>query len=253
MTILEASGLEKRFGGLRAVAGMSLHVEQGEILGLFGPNGAGKTTVFNLVAGSLRPDAGSVVFRGQDITRLSVHQRARRGLARTFQIVKPLRELSVLENVLVPLARNELAGMLPLGSVRGKQRVGRAAELLERVGLADRREASAGSLTLGLQKRLEVARALALDPVLLLLDEPLAGLTRREAQDLLGVVSGLGGQVGVVLVEHNVRLAMSVVTRAMVMDAGEVIATGEPDAVRRDPAVIEAYLGTGENGAGESS
>ena len=243
MTMLSVENVTRSFGGLRAVAGVSLAVGKGEILGLFGPNGAGKTTLFNLIAGALLPDGGRVMFLEQDVTRLPAHRRARLGIGRTHQIVKPFRALTTLTNLMVPLAHESLRGLLPLGLYDTRRRRERGMELLGRVGLAEKADAPAGSLPLGMQKRLEVARALALDPALLLLDEPLAGLTQREAESLLATVGELSTTLGIILVEHNLRLAMPVCDRAVVMDAGEVIASGAPEAVRRDENVIRAYMG----------
>lgn len=243
MSGLELLGLNKAFGGLRAVADVSLSAEPGRVLGLFGPNGAGKTTLFNLIAGALRPDSGRVLLGGEDITRLPAHRRAQRGLARTFQVVKPLNDLSVMDNVMVPLARRSLRRLLPLRRYRTPAREQRSRTLLERVGLLEQAGAPAGSLPLGMKKRLEVARALALEPKVLLLDEPLAGLSLKDARLVLDVVHAAREAAAVVLIEHNVRLAMAACDRAVVMEAGAVIATGEPDEVKRDPKVIAAYLG----------
>jgi len=245
VTILEVRDLTKRFGGLVAVAGVHLHVQAGELLGLFGPNGAGKTTLFNLIAGSLKPDRGEVVFNGQTITHLPPHLRARKGIGRTFQVVQVFGELTVLENVLVALAHPALTRWLPLGRYDPPGRRQRAMEVLEKVGLADRASELARNLPLGLLKRLEVARSLALRPKLLLLDEPLGGLNLRESEQLLEVLLGLRGQITMVLVEHNVRMALPVCDRAVAMDAGRIIAEGRPEEVRRNPRVVEAYLGEG--------
>lgn len=237
MAILEAEHLVKHFRGVTAVSGVDLTLAEGELLGLFGPNGAGKTTVFNLIAGALHPDAGRVRLDGRDITDLPAFRRARLGLARTFQVVRPFRDLSVLDNVLASV---------PSAAATGAHGIAEASALLGRVGLADRATALAGELTLGMLKRLEVARALALGPRVLLLDEPLAGLTTGEAGELLEFVGSLRCSTSVVMVEHNVRLALPICDRAVVMDAGAIIADGAPAAIRANPDVIRAYLGEAE-------
>jgi ABC-type branched-subunit amino acid transport system ATPase component len=236
MKLLEARGLDKRFRGVHAVRSVDLDVEPGELLGLFGPNGAGKTTVFNLVAGALYPDAGEIRLLGRDVARLPAFRRARLGIGRTFQIVRPFRSLTVLENVLAAVPRDPDAG-----AAEAEEGSGHA--LLASVGLADRADDLAGELTLGMLKRLEVARALALRPRLLLLDEPLAGLTTGEAADLLAFIGTLRSRIGIIMVEHNVRLALPICDRAVVMDAGAVIAAGVPEAIRTNPEVVRAYLG----------
>jgi ABC-type branched-subunit amino acid transport system ATPase component len=218
------------------VRSVDLDVEPGELLGLFGPNGAGKTTVFNLVAGAFYPDAGEIRLLGRDVARLPAFRRARLGIGRTFQIVRPFRSLTVLENVLATVPRDPDAG-----AAEAEEESGHA--LLASVGLGDRADDLAGELTLGMLKRLEVARALALRPRLLLLDEPLAGLTTGEAADLLAFIGTLRARIGIIMVEHNVRLALPICDRAVVMDAGAVIAAGAPEAVRTDPEVVRAYLG----------
>jgi branched-chain amino acid transport system ATP-binding protein len=217
-----------------AVNGVDLAVAEGELLGLFGPNGAGKTTLFNLVAGTFPPDRGRVRLNGQDITRLPAFRRARLGIGRTFQVVRPFRALSVLDNVLASV---------PSAAAADRDDTEAALALLRHVGLADRAQARAGELTLGMLKRLEVARALAVAPCLLLLDEPLAGLTSSEAGELLGFVGSLRERTSIVMVEHNVRLALPICDRAVVMDAGSVIAEGTPAEIRANPQVIRAYLG----------
>jgi branched-chain amino acid transport system ATP-binding protein len=232
--ILHAEGLHKRFSGVVAVSGVALGVAEGELLGLFGPNGAGKTTLFNLIAGAIYPDEGRVWLRGEEITRVPAFRRARLGIGRTFQVVRPFRDLSVLDNVLASV---------PSPGAAGRHDTESALELLRHVGLAERAHARAGQLTLGMLKRLEVARALALSPCLLLLDEPIAGLTSREAGDMLEFIASLRARTSVILVEHNVRLALPTCDRAVVMDAGVVIAEGSPAEIKANPDVVRAYLG----------
>jgi branched-chain amino acid transport system ATP-binding protein len=233
--VLAVQGLEKRFGGVHALRGASLDVAAGEIVGLFGPNGAGKTTLFNLIAGAFAPDAGDIRLRGETVTRLPAWRRARKGIGRTFQITRPFRDLTTIENVLAAVPRTGA----PKPTGRDAART-----LLRKVGLDGRADDPAGTLTLGMLKRLEVARALALQPYLLLIDEPLAGLTGREAADLLAFIATLRAETAVVMVDHNVRQSLPVCDRAIVLDAGTVIAAGTPDEIRTDRAVIRAYLGT---------
>ncbi len=234
MALLEVEGVQKRFGGVHAVRGVDLAVEKGTLLGLFGPNGAGKTTLFNLIAGMAAPDAGHVRLDGIDITRYPAFRRARLGIARTFQVVRPFRSLTVLDNVLASV---------PSRAASHRNDVADACAILASVGLEQRADDLAGQLTLGMLKRLEVARALALEPCLLLLDEPLAGLTTGEAADLLALIERLKVRTSIVMVDHNVRQSLSFCDRAVVLDAGAVIAAGTPEQVRRDPEVIRAYLG----------
>jgi len=249
MSLLDVQGVSIRFGGLQAVAAMDMQVERGELVGLFGPNGAGKTTLFNLIAGALLPDQGRVNLDGHDMTRLAPHRRAQLGLGRTFQVVQPLQELSVADNLLVPMAHRALERLLPLRRYRRGRRMQRVDDLLQQVGLTEHADHPAGQLPLGIKKRLELARVLALEPRVLLLDEPLAGLPQNEAQRLLDVVAGIRHEMAVVLVEHNVGLAMRACDRAMVMEAGRTIANGPPGSVRRDPEVIKAYFGEDDDDA----
>jgi branched-chain amino acid transport system ATP-binding protein len=233
--LLSVEGVVKRFGGLVAVDHVDLAVDEAGVTGLFGPNGAGKTTLFNIISGFLRCDEGRVMFDGNDITMQPAVARAQDGIATTFQIVRPFRSLTVLENLQVPVisAARRSARTAPMDAMA----------VLERLGLADRAQTPARNLPLGLLKRLEVARAMMLAPRLLLLDEPLAGLTEPEAALLLAVVADLKAGSAIIMVEHNVRMALPACDHAVVMDRGGIIAAGAPDAIRRDPKVIDAYLG----------
>jgi len=233
MAILRLDGIGKRFSGVVAVRDVDLVVHAGELLGLFGPNGAGKTTTFNLIAGALYPETGRILFQDADITRLPAFRRARLGIGRTFQVVRPFRALSVLDNLLAAVPS---AGAAESGSADPHA-------ILAQVGLAERAGDPTDVLTLGMLKRLEVARALALSPKLLLLDEPLAGLSGKEAADLLAFIVTLKSRISIIMVEHNVRFSLPVCDRAVVMDAGAVIAEGPPEAIRRNADVIRAYLG----------
>jgi branched-chain amino acid transport system ATP-binding protein len=235
MALLEVQGLTRFFGGLRAVGDLSFGVEAGEILGLIGPNGAGKTTVFNLVTGAIRPSSGTVRLDGRDVTGRKPHVLARLGIARTFQIVKPFPGLSVKENV-------TLAAFLRHPRRADAERA--AGEVLERLGLAPRGARLAGELTLMDQKRLEMAKALATGPRLLLLDEPMGGLNPSEVDVASELVQGIRkGGVTVVLVEHVMKAIMRISDRVLVMRQGERIALGSPAAVVKDPEVIAAYFG----------
>ncbi len=235
MALLEVEGVEKRFGGLQALAGVSLGVEPGEIVGLIGPNGAGKTTLFHLVSGFLSPDAGVVRLDGAPTSGLRPHQVCARGLARTFQIVKPFHGLSVLENVRVgALARARTFA----------EATARAREVVAFVGLEARAAVPARALTLAERKRLELARALATAPRLLLLDEVMAGLTTPETAQVVELCRRINaGGVAILLIEHVMRAVMTLSHRVVVLNEGQVIATGPPAAIAGDRRVIEAYLG----------
>jgi len=235
--LLEVEGLHKSFGGLVAARDLSFRVERGEILGLIGPNGSGKTTVLNLISGALRLNSGQIRLAGERIAGLRPHQICRRRVGRTFQLVRVLTGMTALENVMV--------GAM-FGSAGRAQNVARreAASLLERVGLADKKDFVAGKLTYVDQKRLEFARALAADPLLLLLDEWLAGLNPTELSigiDLVRRTRDAG--VTMILVEHVMHAVRELCDRVVVMDAGAKVAEGEPDKVLADPEVIRAYLG----------
>jgi len=247
--LLSIEAITKRFGGLVAVNDVGFHVNAGEIIGLIGPNGAGKTTLFNLVTGLDSPDKGRITFLGQDVERLSAHQLARRGLARTFQHVKLRPAMTLLDNVALGAYGRTRAGWL-----RGALRLDRseehavqdeAARELTRVGLFNKWQERAGTLPLGEQRLLEVARALAADPALVILDEPAAGLRRLEKQKLANLIKALRSEgVTVMLVEHDMEFVMNLVDRVIVMDFGVKIADGAPHAVSADHRVREAYLGS---------
>jgi branched-chain amino acid transport system ATP-binding protein len=253
VSLLEIRDLTVRFGGLRAVSGVSLGVGEGEILSIIGPNGAGKTTIFNVVTGLYRPAAGEVRLRGRAITRLPPHARAALGIARTFQNIRLFRELTVRENVRVARycrTRTGLTGALFRTAAARRERDATdrmVGELLAGIGLAAKAGELARNLPYGDQKRVELARALAAAPSVLLLDEPAAGMSAGEADGLMAVIRGLRDRgLAIVLVEHHIRVVMGVSDRVAVLNHGELIAEGPPAAVRRDPAVIAAYLGTGE-------
>ena len=235
MSLLAARGLSRRFGGLQAVAGLDLSVAPGEMLGLIGPNGAGKTTVFNLLSGFLTPDAGDIVLAGRSIVGLPPHAICRLGLARTFQIVRPFPRMTVLENVRVgALARYP----------RASEALARAREVVMRVGLGPREAVAAGALTLADRKRLELARALATGPVLLLLDEVMAGLNPTEIEAIIQLIRGIHASgVSILLIEHNMRAVMALSQRIVVLSFGERIAEGAPSDIANHPKVVEAYLG----------
>jgi len=236
--LLTVDQVSKDFGGLRAVNRVSFAVRAGEIVGLIGPNGAGKTTLFNMIAGAYRPSAGRVLLRGEDITRLDAHQRCKRGIARSFQLVRPFPDLTVLENVAVGRVYGR-------DVVRSRRRAeADALELLERVGLGGREQIQAKYLTLVNRKRLELARALATRPELLLLDELLAGLNPTEVLEAMALLRQLRDSgITMIMVEHVVKAIFGISDRVVVMSAGERIAEGTPAEVGRDKRVIDAYLG----------
>jgi branched-chain amino acid transport system ATP-binding protein len=236
-TLLEVRGLKKHFGGLLAVNDVSFSIAEGEILGLIGPNGAGKTTLFNLVSGVFRADHGELLFAGKNVTAWPPDKIARRGLARTHQIVKPLNDLTVMDNVTVGACFGR--ENLPLHDARNVAR-----EVLDFVGLADCASVLARSLTIASKKRLEVARALAARPRLILLDEVLSGLNPTEVARLVGLVRLLPQRgIAVFIIEHVMQAIMHLSHRIMVLNFGQKIAEGAPEEVARNSQVVEAYLG----------
>jgi branched-chain amino acid transport system ATP-binding protein len=250
MALLEARAIAKRFGGIAALGGVSLTIGEGEIYGLIGPNGAGKTTFFNCLTGLYRHDAGSFLLAGAVLDTTSPDRVVKRGIARTFQNIRLFAGLSVLENVMV--GRHARSSVGALGAVLGTSAFqaeeaavrARALELLSYVGLEARRDEPARSLPYGDQRRLEIARALATDPRLLALDEPAAGMNATETGVLRQLLERIRADgVTLLLIEHDVKLVMGLCDRVAVLDFGQLVAEGTPDVVRRNPAVIAAYLG----------
>ena len=235
--LLQVQGVIKRFGGLQALTQVTFDLPKGQILGLIGPNGAGKTTLFNTINGVYHPEEGRILFQGKDVTNKMPYHLAKMGMARTHQIVRPLNELTVRENVMV-------------GACFGHedQSLGKAAriadEVLEFVGIASRADQLAGSLNVAQKKRLEMARALASHPHLLLLDEVLAGLNPSEIDGMIQMILGIRAQgVTIIMIEHLMKAVMNVSDRILVLDYGEQIAEGSPNEIANHPKVIEAYLG----------
>ncbi len=235
--ILEVRDVSRSFGGLKAVAKVSFALAEGSITALIGPNGAGKTTLFALISGFLRPDAGMILFDGRNITGEEPHRICALGVARTFQIVQPFARLTVRENIAIG-AHLRVSGR--------QEALARAAEIAERVGLGGRLDQPAGTLTVAARKRLELARALATGPRLLLLDEVMGGLNPREIEEIVPIIRGIrDGGVTILLIEHVMQAVMTLAQQSFVLNDGMLIAEGPPAAVIADPRVVEAYLGTG--------
>ncbi|HZU73999.1 MAG TPA: ABC transporter ATP-binding protein [Acidimicrobiales bacterium] len=251
MALLEVRSIGVRFGGVHAVDGVSFSLHQGEILGLIGPNGAGKTTVFNTISGVRRPDAGTITFDGRQIDQLRPHQRARLGIARTFQNLLLFSDMTVLENLMVPVDAFSRRGVisdalrLPSSRYEEERAVERARAVLHFLGISGAATTRAGDLSVGLQRRVELGRALCLRPTLLLLDEPAAGLDARETAELAALLPRIRERfdLSMLLVDHDMALVMRVCDHIYVLDFGRIISEGAPQTVRDDPAVIRAYLG----------
>ena len=253
MCILSLQDVDFRYGGLKAVSCFSMQVAEGSITSLIGPNGAGKTTVFNLISGSLRPEAGRILFKGRPIHGLATHRVAALGIGRTFQNIKLFQHHSVREHLdLAQYLRNRASAFaeifsLPAAARDEAARVGKTDEVLDFLGLSDFADTPAIDLPYGLQRRLEFGRALAMEAKLLLLDEPTAGMNIGETADMTRLIKKVvASGVTVLLVEHDMRVVMNISDRVWVVNYGSVIACGTPEEVRRDQAVVSAYLGEAE-------
>lgn len=249
--LLDVSGLCMRFGGLLAVNEVALQVAEGQIVSLIGPNGAGKTTVFNCLTGFYKPSAGSIRFRGEEVSGMPGFKLARKGMVRTFQHVRLFKQMSVVENLLVAqhhhMNTSMLAGLLKTPGFRRseKEALERARQWLERTSLLEFANRTAGTLAYGQQRRLEIARCMVTRPSLLMLDEPAAGLNPRETADLQGLIAELRSEHGltILLIEHDMKLVMGISDQVVVINQGCPLAAGTPEQVCRDPEVIKAYLG----------
>ena len=249
--LLEVSGLTMRFGGLLAVNGVNLTVNKGQVVSMIGPNGAGKTTVFNCLTGFYAPTDGKILFHGEEIQGLPGFKISRKGMIRTFQHVRLFKEMTVVENLLVAQHRhlntNFVAGLLKTPAYRRaeKEALERAAYWLEKVDLLPFANRTASTLAYGQQRRLEIARCMLTQPTLLMLDEPAAGLNPKETDDLKALISDLrdNHEITVLLIEHDMKLVMSISDHIVVINQGCPLAAGTPDEIRQNPAVIKAYLG----------
>ncbi|MBE3101000.1 MAG: ABC transporter ATP-binding protein [Firmicutes bacterium] len=248
---LQVDKLTKRFGGLTAVSNFNFNLKRGELVSLIGPNGAGKTTVFNLLTGILKIDSGHVVFKGEDITNKPPHVISVKGLIRTFQNLRLLSGMSVMENIR-PVFHSRLA-YSPFSALVGNQSFQRLEDemndkienVLEKLHIAEYRDTNVSDLSYGIQRRVEIARALAFDPKILLLDEPTAGLTPKEADEIIRLIQAIRDDLGfsIIIVEHNMRVVMSISRRITVMNQGKIITEGTPEEIQTNKDVIRAYLG----------
>lgn len=253
-TFFELSNVTKNFGGVQAVSSMSFSIDKGELTGLMGPNGAGKTTIFNLISGVYDPDEGSILFKGENLVPLKTYQVTSRGIARTFQNLRLFQRSTVLENVMTSaqyhIHYTFAEGMTHLGRWRSKEKeiLAKSMDLLSRVGLADRADQAAGTLPYGHQRRLEIARALALDPELLLLDEPAAGMNAEEVASLNILIRDIHRDFNLttLVIEHHMDLVMEICPHIICMNFGAKIAEGTPDEIQSHPEVLRAYLGEEE-------
>jgi len=234
--VLSISKINKNFGGLQALKDISLDVKKGEILGIIGPNGAGKTTLYNVISGQLKPDSGNIYLDGVNITKLKPHDISRLGIVRTFQIVRPFRNLSVYENILASYLNSE--------HEKNENLTNNILKLIEDVGLVEQTFIEAGLLTIGLLKKLEIGRALALNPKILLLDEPFAGSSMEEISDMIEIIRNVNEQgMTVIIIEHVIRALIKVINKVIVLDRGEIIAEGNPSDIVNNEKVINVYIG----------
>lgn len=243
--LMRVDGLKMYFGGLKAIDGLDFTIKQGETLGIIGPNGAGKTTLFNAICGVYKPTAGTITFKGEEVQGLPAYKMARKGIARTFQISKPLADLSILDNVVAAAGVHEYTGLRSyFRKSHTPDVIARAEAALEETGLTEVRDKKASDVSLGYLRRLEIARVLVTEPELIMLDEPCAGLSNFAINEVTELILKLKEQKkSIVLIEHNLPITMKVCDRIMVLNYGKKIAEGDPETVKNDRQVIEAYLG----------